>query len=75
MKAKRINYIDDDGHKHNLKDLTNRRFGRLVALYVVGVDKQHGAIWKCHCDCGNEIELIGSKINDWNNKVLRMSKV
>lgn len=62
MKAKRINYIDDDGHKHNLKDLTNRRFGRLVALYVVGVDKQHGAIWKCHCDCGNEIELIGSKL-------------
>ena len=68
MKAKRINYIDDDGQKHNLKDLTNCRFGRLVVLCVVGVDKRRGAIWKCRCDCGNEVELIGSKLTTGTTK-------
>lgn len=68
MEAKRINYIDDDGQKHNLKDLTNCRFGRLVALCVVGVDKRRGAIWKCRCDCGNEVELIGSKLTTGTTK-------
>lgn len=68
MKAKRINYIDDDGQKHNLKDLTNCRFGRLVALCVVGVDKRRGAIWKCRCDCGNEVGFIGSKLTTGTTK-------
>lgn len=35
-------------------DLTGRRFGRLVALGPVGVDKSHHVIWLCRCDCGNE---------------------
>lgn len=36
------------------KDLTGQRFGRLVALEVVGKSNAHGVLWKCKCDCGNE---------------------
>lgn len=39
------------------KDLTGQRFGRLIA--VNPVFKQHkgnSVIWRCRCDCGNEIE-------------------
>lgn len=36
-----------------MEDLTNLRFGRLVALFPVNsIDKQ-SARWLCKCDCGN----------------------
>ena len=36
------------------KDLTGQRFGRLVAIEVVGKSNSHGVLWRCKCDCGNE---------------------
>jgi hypothetical protein len=33
------------------KDITGWRFGRLVAIEQVSVEKA-GAYWKCSCDCG-----------------------
>lgn len=36
-----------------VKDITNQRFGKVVALAFVGMFK-HKARWKCRCDCGNE---------------------
>ena len=36
-----------------LIDITNQRFGQLVALQRVGSNKQ-GATWRCRCDCGQE---------------------
>lgn len=38
-------------------DLAGQRFGRLVAIKVVGVNKYRRAIWLCKCDCGNEVEV------------------
>lgn len=39
------------------KDLTNQRFGRLVALEPTEKRSKSGAIiWKCKCDCGNVCE-------------------
>lgn len=39
-------------------DLTNRRFGNLVALYQTGEkDKAKNYIWRCVCDCGNEVDF------------------
>lgn len=35
------------------KDLTNERFGKLVALYSRNVNKRYE--WLCKCDCDNEI--------------------
>ena len=36
------------------KDLTNKRFGKLVALRRAGSNKQGCVMWICQCDCGNE---------------------
>lgn len=41
-----------DRRKNSNIDLTNMRFGRLVAIEKVGV-----ARWRCKCDCGNEVVL------------------
>jgi len=37
---------------NRIRDITNQRFGRLIAIKLVGSDKKHGKIWECICDCG-----------------------
>lgn len=39
--------------KHECKDITGQRFGRLVALERTEERKTEGVVWKCQCDCGN----------------------
>jgi len=39
------------------RDLTNVRFGHLVALYRNGSDGQSNALWFCRCDCGTETNI------------------
>lgn len=39
--------------KARIKDLTGRRFGRLVVLEFSHTDRH--SYWKCKCDCGNEV--------------------
>lgn len=42
------------------QDLTGRKFGRLT---VIEFDhSNHGAYWKCECDCGNEIIVVASSL-------------
>ena len=36
-----------------MKDLTNKRFGKLIAIAPTDRRAAHGVIWKCLCDCGN----------------------
>lgn len=43
------------------KDILGQRFGRLVAIEFLGV-RDHYAIWKCRCDCGNEVEKKGTDL-------------
>lgn len=38
-------------------DLTNQRFGRLVALYKSSIKKGNKYPWHCQCDCGNELDV------------------
>ncbi len=35
------------------RDISGIRYGYLVAVKKVAVDKGLNAIWECHCDCGN----------------------
>lgn len=44
-------------YQNNNIDITNQRFGRLVAVKKVGV-----ASWLCKCDCGNEITVFYSNL-------------
>ena len=37
------------------KDITGKRFGRLVAIKPVGSRAGSGIMWRCKCDCGKEI--------------------
>lgn len=41
----------------NVKDLTGKRFGRLIAVEEVGRSKEGCALWRCLCDCGKETYL------------------
>ena len=43
-------------------DFKGRRFGRLTAIEKVGTDEVGHAIWKCHCDCGNEVNVLATNL-------------
>lgn len=38
--------------KGQFKDVTGKRYGRLVAIERIGVNKFGKAVWRCRCDCG-----------------------
>jgi len=40
----------------NIKDVSNVRFGMLTAIEPVSSRKYGSIVWRCRCDCGNEIE-------------------
>lgn len=42
-------------------DLTGQRFGRLVALSLLGVSGEH-AVWACECDCGVHLRVAAYQL-------------
>lgn len=36
------------------RDISNQRFGRLLAIEPTGEKRWGVSLWRCHCDCGNE---------------------
>ena len=45
------------------KDLSNQKFGKLIALYPTTKRSAHGEIiWHCRCDCGNEKDIVGTNL-------------
>ena len=45
----------ENNKKRQTLDLTNKRFGKLVALEKTDLRKDGRVVWKCQCDCGNTI--------------------
>ena len=43
---------------HKQKDIAGQRFGKLIAIRVVGQDSYSRNIWECICDCGNYTEVM-----------------
>ena len=43
-------------------DLTGLRFGRLTVLHSIGPDSAGHLIWKCHCDCGNDTNVLATNL-------------
>lgn len=43
---------------HNRKDLSGKRFGRLVAIKDVGRTRWGQCLWHCICDCGNTKTIV-----------------
>ena len=53
-----------DGNKaRNTLDLTDKRFGYLVAMERLEEQKHGSYIWKCQCDCGNIAYVDASTLN------------
>jgi hypothetical protein len=51
-----------------IKDITGKRFGRLVAQEVFGKEPSGSYKWKCLCDCGNEKTVRKSHLSLGNTK-------
>lgn len=53
------------------KDLTNKRFGRLVAIKIDHFEETPGSkrtYWFCKCDCGNSIVVRSDSLTSGNTK-------
>lgn len=54
--------------KNNFKDLTNQRFGKLIAKQPIFNEYKKRYDWLCQCDCGNEIIVLGSSLSNGNTQ-------
>lgn len=48
-------------------DLTGRKFGRLTVIKRAGYYKKE-IMWRCKCDCGKEVDVIGGSLKRGNTK-------
>ena len=56
--------------KRNYKDITNQRFGMLVAKENLNIKNNHNSyLWRCECDCGNN-NYICSAENLLSNHII-----
>lgn len=49
-------------------DLTNQRFGKLVALEPTSLRKKKSVVWRCLCDCGKETFVLANSLMSGNTK-------
>ena len=49
-------------------DLTNQRFGKLVAIRRLDEKKNGCFLWECKCDCGNICKVPASYLKNGNTK-------
>lgn len=49
-------------------DLTNKRFGALVAIKTTSRNKRGERIWMCKCDCGKTTYVIAGSLASGNTK-------
>ena len=52
--------------------IDSQRFGMLVAVCPVGLDKHNKALWKCLCDCGRCTIKTASSLK--SGKILSCSR-
>lgn len=50
------------GISKRITDETGNRYGRLTVVEYIGINKYREAIFKCKCDCGNEVSVRGSAL-------------
>ena len=52
----------------NQKELAGKCFGRLTALLPKGQDKHGNYLWKCSCQCGNDVLVSAHRLLCGNTK-------
>lgn len=50
------------------KELTDQKFGKLIALRENGRDNHGKVLWECRCECGEIITVIGEGLTRGNTK-------
>ncbi len=43
-------------------DLTNQRYGKILVIEPSSEWNRDSVMWKCHCDCGNKVEITKRKL-------------
>lgn len=51
-----------------IKDLTGKRFNKLVVKKFTGTNDSAQAMWLCICDCGNQKTVSNSHLRTGNTK-------
>ena len=47
-------------------DMTGRGIGRLLVIEECGRDAHGQALWRCRCECGNEVTVRGDSLRSWH---------
>lgn len=50
------------------KNLAGQKFGRLRVIYYKGKTSDGEALWKCRCDCGNEVNVRSHSLLSGNTR-------
>lgn len=51
-----------------VRDIKGQKFNRLTAIEYIGLNKNNKALWKCQCECGNEVTVISAHLINGNTK-------
>jgi len=51
-----------------MKDLTGKRFGKLLAVKNTGKQQNNCYVWECLCDCGSIIKVMSGSLGSGNTK-------
>lgn len=54
--------------KTRFRNIAGQKFFRLTAIEPAGQNKAQQYLWKCKCDCGKELVVIGSNLIRNNSK-------
>ena len=57
----------ENSSKATFKDITGKRFGKLVAIERIG-SRNGKALWRCRCDCGKYTDVPGSALRSGGTK-------
>jgi len=52
----------------NSKNISGKRFGRLVAEDIVDRNANRGVLWRCKCDCGNTVNVFANSLMCGNTR-------
>jgi hypothetical protein len=56
------------GCNNKIESLVRRRFGKLIVLSRDKNNKFNQITWKCKCDCGNELTVVGDNLKNNRTK-------
>jgi hypothetical protein len=51
-----------------LVEMLGRRYGRLVVIERVENDRHNNASWRCLCDCGQTVRVLGASLRRGNTR-------